>query len=250
MTSAAAAVLLLLLGGKTPPEEVTYRVVDRREVDGTVLLVRQVAPEKVGDQPFVAAAHWELRPVTSWFRVRGGRIPARRILPSVMDPPAITYKAGEVAKNSWTNVLGGEGSTFFERGEVVRLVNLNAAFSSVRMDLEAVCRPDDVGRHLRGRVDFGLSGQTGAKTFDEANAAVRAVLEPMDLSRVMEICDPETGQPPLVVSLGGDYSRLRKRLGEPRLQDVKDGAEVFDHYAIRVVVRGGRIEKIIVPAID
>lgn len=245
----AAALLLLLLGAKPAPEEIAYRVVDRRELDGSVLLVRQVRAEKVGDQPFTAAVHWELRPVTRFFRVRDGRIPARRILLlKIMDPPAVTYRAGEVVGNNWTNALGGEGSTFFEKGEIVRLVNLNAAFSSVRMDLEAVCR--DVGRHLQGRVDFALSGQVGGKTFDEANAAVRAILEPMDLSRVMETCDPENGQPPFVVAPGGDYAKLRKHLGEPRLRDLVDGAEVIDHLEIRVVVRAGKIEKIIVPAID
>jgi hypothetical protein len=244
----AALLLVLFLGTRPAPEEISYRVVDRREIDGSVLLVRQVRAEKVGDQPFTAAVHWELRPVTHFFRVREGRIPARRILLKIMDPPAVTYRAGQVVGNNWTNAFGGDGATFFEKGEIVRLVSLNAAFSSVRMDLEAVCR--DVGRHLQGRVEFGLSGQIGGKTFDEANAAVRAILEPMDLSRVMETCDPENGQPPFVVAPGGDYAKLRKHLGEPRLRDVVDGAEVFDHLEIRVVVRAGRIEKIIVPAID
>jgi hypothetical protein len=244
----AALLLVLFLGTRPAPEEISYRVVDRREIDGSVLLVRQVRAENVGDQPFTAAVHWELRPVTHFFRVREGRIPARRILLKIMDPPAVTYRAGQVVGNNWTNAFGGEGATFFEKGEIVRLVNLNAAFSSVRMDLEAVCR--DVGRHLQGRVEFGLSGQIGGKTFDEANAAVRAILEPMDLSRVMETCDPENGQPPFVVAPGGDYAKLRKHLGEPRLRDVVDGAEVIDHLEIRVVVRAGRIEKIIVPTID
>ncbi len=244
----AALLLVLFLGARPAPEEITYRVVDRREIDGSVLLVRQVPAQKVGDQPFTAAVHWELRPVTHFFRVREGRIPARRILLKIMDPPAVTYRAGQVVGNNWTNAFGGEGATFFEKGEIVRLVNLNAAFSSVRMDLEAVCR--EVGRHLQGRVEFGLSGQIGGKTFDEANAAVRAILEPMDLSRVMETCDPENGQPPFLVAPGGDYAKLRKHLGEPRLRDVVDGTEVFDHLQIRVVVRAGRIEKIIVPAID
>jgi hypothetical protein len=245
---AAALLLVLFLGARPAPEDISYRVVDRREIDGTVLLVRQVPAEKVGDQPFTAAVHWELRPVTQFFRVREGRIPARRSLLKIIDPPAVTYRGGQVVGNNWTNALGGEGSTFFEKGEIVRLVNLNAAFSSVRMDLEAVCR--DLRWHLKGRVEFGLSGQVGGKTFDEANAAVRAILEPLDLSRVMETCDPENGRPPFVVAPGGDYASLRKLLGEPRLRDVVDGAEVFDHLEIRVVVRAGRIEKIIVPAID
>jgi hypothetical protein len=244
----AAALLVLLLGGPPAPEEINYRVVDRREIDGSVLLVRQVPAEKVGEQPFTAAVHWELRPVTRLFRVRDARIPARRSLIKILDPPAVTYRGGQVVDNGVLSALGGEGSTFFEKGEIVRLVDLNAAFSSVRMDLEAVCR--DRRWHLQGRVVFPLSGQVGGKTFDEANAAVRAVLEPMDLSRVMETCDPETGRPPLVVARGGEYAPVRLRLGEPRLRDVADGAEVFDHYWIRVVVRAGRIEKIVVPAID
>jgi hypothetical protein len=243
----AAALLLLLLGGP-PPDDVTYRVVDRRELDGSVLLVRQVPAEKVGAQPFTAAVHWELRPVTRLFRVREGRLPARRSLIKVFDPPAISFRGGQVVDNGVLSALGGEGSTFFEKGDIVRLVDLNAAFSSVRMDLEAVCR--DRGWHLQGRVVFALSGQVGGKTFDEANAAVRAVLEPMDLSRVMETCDPETGRPPLVIALGGEYAPLRKVLGEPRLRDAALGAEVFDHLWVRVVVRAGRIERIIVPAID
>ena len=250
MIAAALLLPLLFLAEKPRPEDVPWRVADRRELDGSVLLVRQVRAEKVGDQPFTAATHWELRPVTAFFRVRDGRIPARRILPKLGDPPAVTYRGGQVAGNSWTNGFGGEPSTFFEKGEIVRLVNLNAAFKTVRMDLEAVCRPGDVGRHLQGRVDFGLSAQIGGKTFDEANGAVRAILEPMDLSRVMETCDPENGQPPFVVSPGGDYAKLREYVGEPRLRDVVGGAEVFDHLEIRVVVRAGRIEKIIVPAID
>lgn len=251
MIAATFLLPLLLLGEKPRPEDIPWRVVDRRELDGSVLLVRRVLAEKVGDQPFTAAVHWELRPVTAFFRVRDGRIPARRILlKSLEDPPAVTYRSGQVVGNSWTNAFGGEPATFFEKGEIVRLVKLNAAFKTVRMDLEAVCRPRDVGRHLQGRVDFGLSGQIGGKTFDEANAAVRAILEPMDLSRVMETCDPENGQPPFVVSPGDDYAKLRKHIGEPRLRDVVDGAEVFDHLEIRVVVRAGKIEKILVPAID
>ena len=250
MTGAALLLSLALLGGTPPLEDVSYRVVDRRELDGSVLLVRQVPAQKVGGEPFAAATHWELRPVTAFFRVREGRIPARRVLPKLGDPPAVTYRGGQVVGNSWTNAFGGEPSTSFEEGEIVRLVNLNAAFKTVRMDLEAVCRRGDVGRHLQGRVDFGLSAQVGAKTFDEANAAVRAILEPMDLARVMEICDPENGEPPFVVSPGAEYARLRKHLGEPRLRDVVAGAEVFDHLVIQVVVRAGRIEKIIVPAID
>ncbi len=75
MTGGALLVALALLGGTPPVEDVAYRVVDRRELDGTVLLVRQVPAQRVGGEPFAAATHWELRPVTAFFRVREGRIP-------------------------------------------------------------------------------------------------------------------------------------------------------------------------------
>lgn len=247
MTAATVLLPFLLLAERKPPEDIAYRVVDRRELDGSVLLVRQVPAQKVGRQPFVAATHWELTPATRFFRVRDGRIPARRV-GRLGDPPAVTYRGGAVVGNNWTNAFGGEPSAFFGEGEIVRLVSLNASFSTVRMDLEAVCR--EVGRHLRGRVDFNLSGQIGSKSLEEANAAVRPILDPLDLSRVMDTCDPETGEPPLVVAPGTDYAALRRRLGEPRLRNVEGDTEVFDHSVIRLVVRAGRVDKIIVPALD
>lgn len=228
-------------------EEVSYRVVDRRELDGSVLLVRKVARQRVGDKPFLAGSHWDLKPATELFRVRDAKIPARHVGPKG-DPPAITFRQGEIAKNSWTNMLGGKPETWFERGEVVRLVNLNCAFKTVRMDLEAVCR--EIGRRLRGRVDFGLSGQVGGKTLEEANEAVAAVLEPIDFSRVYETCDPETGAPPVTVSQGTTYAEVKERLGHPRSSRAEGSGYVVDYDVVQFQVRDGVVAKIVIPAID
>jgi len=91
-----------------------------------------------------------------------------------------------------------------------------------------------------------LSGQVNAARFDEANGAVGQVLEPGELSRVLEVCDPETGQPPLVIRRGTPINDIRKRLGDPN--DATDG--VFDFGVIRFATRDGIVELIIVPAID
>ena len=207
-------ILVLFWVEPVDSQSIRYRVVDRRQVDGSVILVKKVPPKRLGKNPFKAADFWRLDPVSEYFRVRSGRIPARYV-PKKGDPPAITFEAGNVAPNSWTNLFGGTPRTFFETGEIVRLVRLNTAFKTVRMDVESVCRPEAVGKRLRGRVDFVLSGQVGEKTFDEANSAVGAVFEPVDLARVLESCDPETGQPPTVIQVGMRIEDIEALLGPP-----------------------------------
>ncbi len=224
-------------------EEPRFRVVDRREVDGTVLVIRSVPRKSTGGKPFLSANFWELMPSTDFFRVKEIRIPARH---TKGDPPAVTMRDGKIGENNWTNAFGGSPGTWFEPGEIVRLVRLNAAFKIVRMDVESVCRPSERGRHLRGRVDVVLSGQVNAATFDEANRAVGQVLEPMELARVLEVCDPETGQPPLVVRPGTPARSIRDRLGEPD----EDTGGMLDFGVIRFAMRDGVVERIIVPAID
>jgi len=86
-------------------QDVQYRVVDRRQMDGSVILVRKVPPRRLGRDPFSAADFWKLIPVSEFFRVRSGRVPARYVS-SKGDPPAITFEAGEVVPNSWTNLFG------------------------------------------------------------------------------------------------------------------------------------------------
>ncbi|MGZ8829411.1 MAG: hypothetical protein ACXW2Q_03445, partial [Thermoanaerobaculia bacterium] len=213
--------------------------------DGTVVVVRYVPRRTTGGKPFLSAGHWDLTPSSDFFRVREIQIPARRVGKNG-DPPAVTMRDGKVGANNWTNAFGGEAKTFFEPGEIVRLVRLNAAFNIVRMDVEAVCRPAAFGRRLRGRVDVVLSGQINAATFDEANRAVGQVLEPIELARVMEVCDPETAQSPLVIRRGTPVKLMEQRLGEPN--GTEDG--VFDFGTVRLRIQNGVVEKIMVPAID
>jgi len=84
---------------------IRYRVVDRRQLDGSVILVKNVLPKRLGKNPFRAADFWRLDPVSEYFRIRSGRVPARYV-PLKGDPPAITFEAGNVVPNSWTNLLG------------------------------------------------------------------------------------------------------------------------------------------------
>lgn len=249
MRPALPAALLLALAAGAGGEDVKYRVMDRREADGSVVLVRQVPRERIQGKAFLAAAHWELTPSTHYFRVREARIPARHVGPKG-DPPAITFRGGQVVGNSWTNMFGGEAETYFEKGEIVRLVSMNCAFKTVRMDFEPVCRPDRSRNPLRGRTDFGLSGQVGGKTLEEANQAVSAVLEPMELARVLEVCDPETKAPPVAVAKGALYDDVRARLGPPRASRAEGGEHVVDYDVIRLHVRDGRVARIVIPAVD
>ena len=207
-------IAVILWVGPVDSQDIHYRVVDRRQLDGSVILVKKVLPKRLGKNPFKAADFWKLDPVSEYFRVRSGRIPARYVSLKG-DPPAITFEAGNAVLNSWTNLFGGTPRTYFETGEIVRLVKLNSSFKTVRMDLESVCRPEAVGRHLRGRIDFVLSGQVGEKTFGEANAAVGTVLEPVDYARVLESCDPATGRPPAVIHVGMRVEEIQTLLARP-----------------------------------
>jgi hypothetical protein len=241
----ALAALLLVCAAAAIAEQPRFRVIDRREVDGTVLVVRYVARTPTGGKPFRTARHWELTPSSDFFRVREIQIPARNVGPNG-DPPAVTMRDGKVGPNNWTNAFGGEARTFFEPGEIVRLVRLNAAFNIVRMDVESVCRPAAHGRRLRGRVDVVLSGQVNAATFDEANRGVGQVLEPVELARVMETCDPETAEGPLVIRTGTPVKEIEERLGDSGRS--ADG--ILDFGVVRLSVRGGVVERVMVPAID
>lgn len=242
---AALIMLTLLVAADAIAGEPRFRVVDRREVDGTVIVVRYVPRKTTGGKPFLSGRHWDLTPSSDFFRVREISIPARNVGKNG-DPPAVTMRQGKVGANNWTNAFGGEARTFFQPGDIVRLVRLNAAFNIVRMDVEAVCRPASFGRRLRGRVDVVLSGQVNAATFDEANGAVGQVLEPVELARVMEVCDPESGQTPLVIARGMPVKAIEQRLGEPN--DTEGG--VVDFGVFRVATQNGVVEKIIVPSID
>ena len=229
--------------------DIRYRVVDHRQLDGSVILVQKVLPKRLGKNPFKAADLWRLEPVCAYFRVRNERIPARYVSKKG-DPPAITYEAGKVVPNSWTNLFGGKPGTFFETGEIVRLVRLNTAFKTVRMDLESVCRPEAVGKRLRGRVDFVLSGQVGERTFDEANAVVSAVFEPVDYARVLESCDPDTGKSPATIQVGMRVEEIQTLLGPPVEEFEEAEATTLNYEVIRVKVRDGRIDAIMIPGID
>lgn len=228
---------------------VAYRIVDHRQFDGSVILVKKVPPKRLGKNPFKAADFWKLDPVSDYFSIRSGRIPARYVSLKG-DPPAITYEAGKVVPNDWTNLFGGRPRTFFETGEIVRLAWLNTAFKTVRMDLESVCRPEAIGKHLRGRIDFVLSDQVGEKTFAEANAAVGAVLEPVDYARVLESCDPETGNPPALIHVGMPLENILILLGPPLEESEEAGRTTLDYEIIRLQVQDGKVSKIAIPGID
>jgi hypothetical protein len=242
-------ILVLFWVEPVDSQGIRYRVVDRRQLDGSVILVKNVLPKRLGKNPFRAADFWRLDPVSEYFRIRSGRVPARYV-PLKGDPPAITFEAGNVVPNSWTNLLGGTPRTFFETGEIVRLVRLNSAFKTVRMDLESVCRPEAVGKHLRGRIDFILSGQVGEKTFEEANTAVGTVLEPVDYAQILESCDPATGKPPAVIHVGMRIEDIEALLGPPLEDSEDDQGTALNYGVIRVRVREGRVDEIMVPAID
>ena len=140
-------IIVLSWLGLADSQDIHYRVIDRRQIDGSVILVKKVLPKRVGKNLFKAADFWKLDPVSEYFRVCSGRIPARYVSLKG-DPPAITFEAGNVVPNSWTNLFGGKPGTFFETGEIVRLVRLNTAFKTVRMDLESVCRISKLNQYI------------------------------------------------------------------------------------------------------
>ncbi len=249
MKRVAISLSILLLHVVSAAAQQTYRVVDRREVDGSVLVIRNVPRKPTGGKPFLSARHWDLTPSSEFFRVKEIRIPARNVGRDG-DPPAVTMREGKVGANNWTNAFGGSAATYFEPGEIVRLVRLNAAFTIVRMDVESVCRPQARGRHLRGRVDVVLSGQVNAATFDEANAGVAQVLEPVELYRVMETCDPETALPPLTIRPGTPLKVVLDQLGDPEKRATEGATTTVDYGFVRLQARNDAVTKIVVPAID
>ena len=240
-----AIALLLSLIATEAFAEPRFRVIDRRPTDGSVIVVRYVPKKSTGGKPFLSARHWDLTPSSDFFRVKEIRIPARNVGPNG-DPPAITMRDGKVAPNSWTNAFGGTPSAYFEPGEIVRLVRLNAAFKTVRMDVEAVCRGHARAKRLRGRVDVMLSGQVNAATFEEANNGVAQILEPIELARVLETCDPDTREPPLRITVGMMAKAVQQRLGEPESAE----GNILDYRDVKLEVRNGAIVSISVPALD
>ncbi len=244
---AVTTVALCLTAASMAAGEVPYQLVDRRQVDGSVLLVRRLARTDPGSDPFRAGRTWELIPSSHYFRVKDGRIPNSRRLAG--DPPAVTFKGGEVVDNSFLNVFGGSGRSLFREGEIVRLVDLNTAFSSVRMDLESICLFDRGGL-VRGRVVFPLSGQVSRKTFDEANAAVVAVLEPVGLYQVTRQCDPSTGLPPPELKPGMPVEAVVGLLGPPDQEREEGGVMVSDYGSLVVYAADGKVVRLGIPTLD
>jgi len=140
-------IAVILWVGPVDSQDIHYRVVDRRQLDGSVILVKKVLPKRLGKNPFKAADFWKLDPVSEYFRVRSGRIPARYVSLKG-DPPAITFEAGNAVPNSRTNLFGGTPRTYFQTGDIVRLVKLNSSFKTVRMDLESVCRISKLNQYI------------------------------------------------------------------------------------------------------
>jgi hypothetical protein len=242
------AALGLWLIAPTPSEaELPYQLVDRRELDGSVLLVRRMSRTNPGSEPFTVGRTWELIPASHYFRVKDGRIPAKRRLTG--DPPAVTFKGGEMVDNSILTAFGGSSKRFFEQGEIVRLVDLNAAFSSVRMDLESICLFDR-GGPVRGRAVFVLSGQVSKKTFDEANLAVAAVLEPVGLHQITRQCDPSTGLPPPELRPEMPLEAVVDLLGPPAVERTEDGLVVYDYGSLVVFAEDGAVSRLSIPALD
>jgi hypothetical protein len=156
---------------------------------------------------------------------------------------------GEVVDNSVLNVFGGSSNRVFAEGEIVRLVGLNTAFNSVRMDLESICLFDRCGR-VRGRAVFMLSGQVEKKTLDEANAAVVAVLEPTSLHVVARQCSPSTGLPPPALRPGMPEQQVTELLGPPDVRHESGGNVVFDYGFVEITFREGIVTRLHIPAID
>lgn len=224
-------------------------VIDRRAVDGTVLIIPRVrGGGDPGELPFTAAHRWELEPASRFFRARSNRIPARSFnLDGAL--PAVTFENGAVRENSPVSGLGGGAKRSFHTGEILRLLEINAAFKSVRMDLEAVCLGSRE-RRPRGRAVFVLSQQIGKGSLAEANAAVAAELEPIGLREVVRECDPATGLPPFALFPGLPRSAIEETLGEPRQLSSHDGLDVLDYGSFVVYLEGETVVRIAIPALD
>jgi hypothetical protein len=241
------ALLVLGMGPSGERAQHYYKIVDRRDIDGSVLLVRAVHSHRVGTAPFSAGGPGELVPVTEFFRVRERGIPAG--YPSLVgDLPAVTCEGGKIIPGDWEKIFKGRPSTFFEPGEVVRLVSVSSSSRTVRMDIEAVCRSEAVGKRLRGRIDFVLSDEVGEIVLDKANAAVRKVLEPIGLSRVFEQCDPKTGKPPITLRKGMKVHEVEVIFGGKPAETVEEAdGVVLDYGVVRLVTRGDTVTDILIP---
>ena len=246
----ALSLLLIASGAAALGDDRDFTVIDRREVDGTVLVVPRVPSQRPGPDPFVAASAWELRPATEFFRVRSDQLKARAF--NLGDQlPVTTFESSRRVANSPVSKLGGSSSQRLEPGEIVRLTGLNTAFKSVRMDLEAVCRRGrDSKRRPRGRVVFVLSGQVNKKRLAEANAAVVAVLEPVGLQQVVRQCDPATGEPPFALRPGLELDHVVAMLGSPDSARLEGQIEILDYPQVRIHFSDGRIDRLILPALD
>jgi len=224
-----------------------YQLVDRRQIDGSILLVERLTRTETNPNPFSVGRTWEFIPSSNYFRVKGKFIPYKKV--SSGDPPAVTFRQGEVVDNSILNVFGGTSNRFFNEGEIVRLVGLNTAFNSVRMDIESICLLDRDGK-VRGRAVFMLSGQVGKKTFDEANAAVVAILEPTSLHLIAHHCNPATGLPPPALRLGMSERMVTDLLGPPGGRRESGGDAVFDYGSVEITFGAGMVTRLRIPAID
>jgi hypothetical protein len=224
-----------------------YQLVDRRQIDGSILLVEHLTRTETRPYPFSVGRTWEFLPSSNYFRVKGRLIPCKK--KSSGDPPTVTFRNGEVVENSVLNAFGGTSNRSFNEGEIVRLVALNTAFNSVRMDIESICLFDRGGA-VRGRAVFMLSDQVGKKTFDEANAAVVAVLEPVSLHMIARQCSPSTGLPPPALRLGMSENQVTDLLGPPeeRREDGRD--VVFDYGSVEIRFGEGMVTRLRIPAID
>ena len=224
-----------------------YQLVDRRQIDSSILLVERLPRTETSPNPFSVGRSWEFIPSSDFYRVKETLIPCKTV--SSGDPPAVTFKRGEVVDNSILNVFGGSSKRFFNKGEIVRLVGLNTAFNSVRMDLESICLFGRGGK-VQGRVVFMLSGQVGKKTFDEANTAVAAILEPTSLHLIARQCSPSTGLPPPALRPGMSERQVTDLLGPPGEQREDGGDVVFDYGSVEITFSEGSVTRLRIPAID
>lgn len=237
----------LLVPAMVSSSNLPYQLVDRRQIDGSILLVERLTRTEISPDPFSVGRTWEFVPSSNYFRVKGKFIPCRKVSPG--DPPAVTFRQGEVVDNSVLNVFGGTSNQFFSEGEIVRLVGLNTAFNSVRMDLESICLFDRGGK-VRGRAVFVLSGQVGKKTFAEANAAVATILEPTSLHLIARHCNSSTGLPPPALRRGMSERKVTDLLGPPGQHRVSGGDLIFDYGSVEVTFREGMVTQLRIPAID
>ena len=76
------------------------------------------------------------------------------------------------------------------------------------------------------------------------------VLEPVDYARVLESCDPETGKPPALIRVGMRVEEIQSLLGPPLEEFEEAQGTTLNYEVIRVQVRDGRVNEIMIPGID